>query len=329
MAGGGAVASETDAELHTLEGSKLMLTLPNLTLPPIKNASGYFLQSGMDLIDLFIGMEGTLGVVTEVTFRLIPIPNGVLGGVIFFRSLPQLLRCAAEIRLRSRNPQDALTSNILEFADWEALALVREKYPMLPEDAAGGAIWIEQDLGSEADTADTTVVETWIELFQRYGAMMDESWFGERDLDLARMRELRHAIPSAVYEYLSAHGQTKIGTDMAVPDDQFEELYSYYRQQFANSGLAIVTYGHLGNCHLHANMLLRSSDELPRAKLVYDSLVTKAIALGGTVSAEHGIGKLKQRYLRQMLGDRAMEAMRKAKQTLDPQGLLGAGMLFE
>ena len=116
---------------------------------------------------------------------------------------------------------------------------------------------------------------------------------------------------------------------MAVPESGFEELYSFYRQQFADSGLATVTYGHLGDCHLHANILLDGSHQLPQAKLVYDSFVAKAIELGGTVSAEHGIGKLKRRYLRQMLGNQAIESMRQAKQTLDPDELLGAGTLFE
>lgn len=323
---GEVIANGTTAELSTLEGSTIRLKFSDLPIPSIKNASGYFLKSGMDLVDLFIGMEGTLGVVTSVTFRLIPIPNARLGGVVFFRELQPLLRCASEIRSRSRNPNARLNSNILEFADWNALQLVREKFPAIPDDAFGGGIWIEQNLGSDADSQ---ILEEWMELFQRHEAMMEESWFGEHEQELARMRELRHAIPSSVYEFLTANGQTKIGSDMAVPESGFEELYSFYRQQFADSGLATVTYGHLGDCHLHANILLDGSHQLPQAKLVYDSFVAKAIELGGTVSAEHGIGKLKRRYLRQMLGSHAIESMRQAKQTLDPDELLGAGTLFE
>ncbi|KXK56713.1 MAG: FAD-binding oxidoreductase [Chlorobi bacterium] len=322
---GEAIANGTTARLQTLEGSTLNLTIPDLPIPSIKNASGYFLKSGMDLVDLFIGMEGTLGVVTAVTFRVIPIPSARLGGVIFFRALEPLLRCAAEIRTRSRNPNDPLTSNILEFADQNALELVRQKFARIPDGAIGGAIWIEQDLQGDSDEQ---AMAEWLSLFQRHKAMMEESWFGQQEQELERMRALRHAIPSAVYEYLTAHGQTKIGTDMAVPEDRFQELYSHYRQQFASSGLATVTYGHLGNCHLHANMLLRGGHEFQQAKLVYDSLVSKAIALGGTVSAEHGIGKLKRSYLRQMLGKQAMEAMWQAKQTLDPNNVLGVGTLF-
>lgn len=321
---GEVIANGTTAELRTLEGSTLKLVFSDLPIPPVKNASGYFLKSGMDLIDLFIGMEGTLGIITSATFRLISSPTTLFGGVIFFRSLESLLQCAAEIRMRSRNPDDPLTSNILEFADWHALQLVRDKFQRIPEDAFGGAVWIEQDLG-----ADEQIIEIWWELFQRHQGMVEESWFGEQEHDLARMRSLRHAIPSSVYEFLTANGQTKIGTDMAVPESSFEELYRYYRQQFANSGLATVTYGHLGNCHLHANMLLRGEAELPQAMHIYNSFIAKSIALGGTVSAEHGIGKLKQRYLRQMLGDRAMQVMWNVKQSLDPKNLFGAGTLFE
>lgn len=323
---GEVIATGTTAQLRTLEGSTIELTFSELPIPSIKTASGYFLKSGMDLVDLFIGMEGTLGVVTEVTFRLIPTPNALLGGVIFFRSLEQLLRCASDIRSRSRNPNDRLNANILEFADWNALQLVREKFPAIPGDALGGAIWIEQDLGSNADAQ---ILEEWMEVFQRHEAMIEESWFGEREQELVRMRGLRHAIPSSVYEFLTAHGQTKIGTDMAVPEDNFEELYNYYRQQFADSELSTVTYGHVGDCHLHANMLLGGNHQLAHAKLVYDRLVAKAITLGGTVSAEHGIGKLKRGYLRQMLGTQAIQSMRQVKQVLDPDGLLGAGTLFE
>jgi D-lactate dehydrogenase (cytochrome) len=142
------------------------------------------------------------------------------------------------------------------------------------------------------------------------------------------MRRFRHAVPEAVYEYITEHGQTKIGTDMAVPEESFRDLLAFYRAEFAEHGIRNVIYGHIGNCHLHANLFADGAEQLALARGVYDRLVEKALSMGGTISAEHGVGKLKKRYLLKMYGEEGIEAMRAVKRALDPAGMLGTGTMF-
>ena len=136
-------------------------------------------------------------------------------------------------------------------------------------------------------------------------------------------------MPSAVYEYISEHGQTKLGTDMAVPDESLVELLEFYREQFRSAGVRHITYGHIGNSHLHANMFADGENERTTAREVYRRLVERALELGGTISAEHGVGKLKPKWLEKMYGPEAIEAMREVKRALDPQSILGNGTMFE
>jgi D-lactate dehydrogenase (cytochrome) len=163
----------------------------------------------------------------------------------------------------------------------------------------------------------------------KHGALSDESWFAIGVEDQKRMREFRHAVPAAVYEYISEHDQTKLGTDMAVPDGRLRELLGYYRKEFAEHSLRNIIYGHIGNNHLHANLFTRGAEEFAAAREVYFRLVEKALELGGTISAEHGVGKIKKRYLVRMYGEEGIDEMRRVKQVLDPRGILGRGTMFD
>jgi D-lactate dehydrogenase (cytochrome) len=116
---------------------------------------------------------------------------------------------------------------------------------------------------------------------------------------------------------------------MAVPDAGFHELLRFYRQEFAANRLRTVVYGHIGNNHLHANIFASGADEFAAAKGVYNRLVEKALALGGTISAEHGVGKLKKAYLEAMYGPEGIEGMRRIKRALDPAGILGRNTMFD
>jgi D-lactate dehydrogenase (cytochrome) len=115
---------------------------------------------------------------------------------------------------------------------------------------------------------------------------------------------------------------------MAVPDDRFQELYRFYDEEFTRAGLEYIVFGHIGNSHVHANIFSASDEEFERAKAVYHRCVLKALELGGTISAEHGVGKIKREYLRLMYGDEALKQFAAMKRALDPDGLLGRGTMF-
>jgi D-lactate dehydrogenase (cytochrome) len=113
-----------------------------------------------------------------------------------------------------------------------------------------------------------------------------------------------------------------------VPDDKFPSFLRFYKDTLDASGLDYVIFGHIGDCHLHANILPKNADEAEKARHLYGRFIAQAVMLGGTVSAEHGIGKLKSKYLHVMMGERYLNEMAEVKKTFDPKGILGRGNMI-
>jgi D-lactate dehydrogenase (cytochrome) len=317
-------------------GRSIETRLPTYKMPSTrKHAAGYFVAPGMDLIDLFVGSEGTLGVITEVELSLLPQPEGVLSGVVFFRREEPLLafiRDARERSLKSRETSRSenahggakLDARALEYFDGEALNFLRERYPLVPLGAAG-AVFFEQETTAETEEA---LMSEWLELCERHDALADDSWFGTNEHDRAEMRAFRHALPVMVNEWLARRGQRKVSTDMAVPDEAFPEMLRFYKETLRAGRLSYVIFGHIGDNHVHVNILPRDDAEAAAAREVYGRFVERAVSLGGTVSAEHGVGKIKREYLRALYGDAALREMAELKRAFDPSCVLGRGNVF-
>jgi len=322
--------------LTTESGRDIAVRLPTYERPNVrKNVSGYFNAEPLDAIDLFIGSEGTLGVITEIELSLLQKPEGFFSGMVFFTNEIELLALVNEVRHSSSatrgNPvatapgSDKIDASLIEYFDDRALKFISEKFPETPSDAAG-AIFFEQETTAENEDA---LFEKWNELLEKHGADLERSWFTTNDQDREKMRAFRHALPVTVNERITRHGQRKVGTDMAVPDENFASFLRYYKETLDASGLDYVIFGHIGDCHLHANMLPKNAAEAETARHIYGRCVAQAIMLGGTVSAEHGIGKLKRKYLSAMMGERYLNEMAEVKQAFDPNGILGRGNMFD
>ncbi len=298
-------------------GKSIKVKLPSYRLPNTrKNASGYFVAPGMDAIDLFIGSEGTLGVICEIEVRLIPKPQGLLSGVVFFADEADVLALVAEARQRA-------DARALEFFDNESLNFLREKYPTIPANAAG-AIFFEQET---KETNEESVIGQWQELLERHHAFPD-SWFATNEQDQAKLREFRHQLPVLMNEWFSRYKQRKVSTDMAVPDEAFAGLFRLYKDTLRSSGLRYTIFGHIGDNHVHVNILPRDDAEGTRARELYVQFLKYAASVGGTLSAEHGVGKLKRDYLRFFYTDDQLREMAALKKALDPNGILGRGNIF-
>jgi D-lactate dehydrogenase (cytochrome) len=142
------------------------------------------------------------------------------------------------------------------------------------------------------------------------------------------MSAFRHALPVMVNEWLARHGQRKVSTDMAVPDAAFPGMLRFYKETLAARGLRYVIFGHVGDNHVHVNIMPRDEAEAAAAREVYSRFVRRAVGLGGTISAEHGVGKLKREYLRELYGDAALREMAALKRAFDPACVLGRGNVF-
>ncbi len=324
----GEIFSENDFIQIT---ENLKVKLPTYEQPNVrKNTSGYFSGEKVDAIDLFIGSEGTLGIITEIELRILPKPESFFSGIIFFDNESNLLNFVNEAREISFNSRckeisNSIDAGLIEYFDENALKFIGEKFAQVPENAKG-AIFFEQE--TTAETEDI-LLEQWNELLEKHGADLDQSWFTTTETDREKMREFRHALPVTVNERIVKYKQKKVGTDMAVPDECFASFLKFYKEKLNESGLEYVIFGHIGDNHLHANMIPKNEDEATKAKYLYGRLIAQSIMLGGTISAEHGIGKHKSRYLYVQYGERYLNEMAELKRVFDPNGILGRGNIFD
>ena len=340
---------------HTLEAK-----LPSYQMPQVrKNAAGYYVAPGMDLVDLFIGSEGTLGVITEIEVALIPKPESILSGIVFFSENDKLLEFVGETRALSLDNRERLEpgklgplmekalevterrqvsrpdaqiddgkrlidARALEYFDRESLAFLRPKYETIPP-AATGALFFEQEI---TPSSEDNVMSEWLSLLEKHEALIDESWFASNEQDQAKLREFRHALPVLMNEWFARYNQRKISTDMSVPDDEFAGMLAYYEDLLKASELRYTIFGHIGDNHVHVNILPRNDVEAEQGREIYWKFVRYAVKVGGTISAEHGIGKLKREYLRELYGEEHLQEMAALKRAFDPAGILGRGNIF-
>ncbi len=315
----------------TRSGRRIEIPTPTFERPRVrKNVSGYFNAQPLDALDLFVGSEGTLGVIVEIELSLLAKPEGFFSGIVFFENDADLQGLVEQVKERSfasrQRVRDAdLDATLLEYFDSRALSFIAERFPEVPAGMAGAVFFEQETTAANEDE----MFEAWNNLLEKHGADLDRSWFTTNEQDRDKMRAFRHALPVAVNEHIARHKQAKIGTDMSVPDENFQAFLLYYKQTLDASGLDYVIFGHIGDCHLHANMLPKDAGEAERARHIYGRCVAQAIMLGGTVSAEHGIGKLKRKYLSAMMGERYLNEMAAVKLALDPGGILGRGSIFD
>lgn len=288
------------------------IPLPQVT----KNTAGYPLRPGMDWVDLFVGSEGTLGVVTEARLRLLPAPKAILGGVVFFASDEEALDFVDAGR------SDA-SANMLEYMDANSVTLLRGRYSGIPADAVA-AILIEQELSGDDDPE----LDGWLERIGSFGGLEEGSWFALSAADRERFRQFRHALPELVNDSVRRSGALKMNTDYAVPIARNREMLAYYRRRLDEEFPGrYVIFGHIGDAHVHVN-LFSSPDDPGHATDLLLEFAREAVALGGTVSAEHGLGKRKAHLLKLQYTEEQLDAMRAVKRRLDPQNILGRGTLF-
>jgi FAD/FMN-containing dehydrogenase len=292
--------------------------VPVRTPETTKNAAGYCLHPDLEWVDLLAGSEGTLGIVTEAELQLLPEPAAILGGVVFFPGDIQALDAVVAWR-----PIPEL--RLLEFLDEHALNLLRPRYPEIPAEARA-ALLVEQNLASEEDEE----VEAWTRRLKVQQAFEEESWFGFGAADRERIRKFRHLLPVTVVDTVRRNGFPKFGTDYAVPLRHERELYEFYKRRCQEVMPGQYTiFGHVGDANNHVNLLPATPEQAKRGGKVIDEFAEFVLSLGGTIAAEHGVGKLKAGLLKLMYSSEEIGAMKDVKKQLDPQWLLGQGTIFD
>jgi D-lactate dehydrogenase (cytochrome) len=297
-------------------GRRIAIPLPSYVMPEVKSSAGYFAKDGMDLIDLFIGHEGTLSVITEVELGLAKMPERIYSCFVFFKRMEDALGFSAQAR-RS----DALS---IEYFDRNSLRLLMSRYANIPE-WAQAAVFFEQDI---SDSGTTASLERWTGIIERYNASIEDTWFAEGASEVEKFAEFRHAVPDIINDTIRRRGFRKLATDIAVPEDNFSKMMEFYVSACGAAGIEYAIFGHIGECHLHVNIMPRTEAEFEKGKDICLEFVRKGVSLGGTVSAEHGIGKIKHAYLEEMYGRKGILEMARVKKVLDPDCILGLDNIF-
>lgn len=328
--------------LTTDTGRRIAGQLPCYPLPQVKNAAGYYLAPDMDLVDLFVGSEGTLGIISEAELRLLPMPGAMGGVTTFFPSEASALTFVRAVRgesLPELTDQPAFKPIAIEYFNQQALNLLRRQQqgnaafsqmqPLAPHFHT--AIYVE--LHGERDDELAQTILSLGELIGQCGGNEADTWVATNARDMEQLQFFRHATPESVNLTIDQRRRTnpqltKLGTDMAVPDAKLTEMIALYDRRISELGLEAVAFGHIGDNHVHVNILPRDLGDYQKGKELYLEWARQAVNWGGTVSAEHGIGKLKTAFLAEMYGQEGLDKMRAVKRLFDPSGTLSPGNMF-
>ena len=349
-------------DLETNRG-RVTVPVPTYEMPKVaKRSAGYHAEADMDAIDLFIGSEGTLGIITQITFRTItPAPQMAMA-MIPCASEPQALALVDTLRNASIDTwrtrvATGVDACAIEHMDRRSLEIVRadgadvRHQVTLPEQTEV-ALLVQLELGADVDAStafeqiqdalaeggDDSSLASFCRLLDRANVLAEtEVALPQNPRRIADFLAIREAVPSGVNQRVSAVKRTidprieKTAADMIVPFDRFAEMIAAYRRGFEARGLDYAIWGHLSDGNVHPNVIPRSFDDVMRGKEAMLEFGREIARLGGCPLAEHGVGRnpVKQTLLRNLYGSAGVEQMRAVKRALDPDWRLAPGVIFD
>ena len=329
--------------------------IPQFSWNEVKNAAGLFSRDPMDLIDLFIGGEGILGVIVSARTRLIEKRKPYFALMIFVSSryaTVKLVQTLDKIRrlfhhdafhghdgLRHESvaPPEEDREKLRDFSticpscmEWFGSSTSRLLNGARSEKLSKfyGALYIEQEYCDSDDMY--SKVQTWSDILghlkydKMFGLVETEAALDEKHLRALRLERIQ--VPERLNEQIKP-GLRKIGTDLAVPMRKLDLLLSLYDEKLPKGSSYI--FGHIGNAHLHANILASDTAEFEKFNNLHLQMADYVCSIGGSVSGEHGIGKLKKKLLKAMIGESGLHEIRKVKTALDPNWILNPGNIID
>jgi D-lactate dehydrogenase (cytochrome) len=313
-------------------GTEVEVSVPSYKMPETKNAAGLYAKPNMDLIDLFIGSEGILGVITLVELGLHKLPDNIMTVMAFFPSEDDAVNFVYDIRA----PESIVKMDFMEYFGPNAIEMIKEKasaagitVPAMKDDTKA-IVFFEFSYAEEQMEEMIMALEMTL---NKHNTSSESSWAGLDWTELEKMKSVRHFVPETVNGLIAQrkaeyHKVHKIGTDMAVPDEALRDYLKFYRSTLEEQGMEYVIFGHIGNNHLHVNMIPRNNEEVEQGMNNYMTFAKRAVELGGTVAAEHGIGKLKRAFLEAMYGASGISEMQAVKLAIDSKWIINRGNMI-
>lgn len=285
-----------------------------------KNTVGY--SSLHDAVDWFVGSEGTLGVILDAEVSLVPKPPRLVGLAVPFASEADALAFVIAARESNLSPQ------CLEYFDDVSVDIVRKSSDILRAWAPGAHAMVYAETTTNGEDPP---FDEWFALAEQHRAAADDVQVFDGDAAILEARRLRHAVPAEMHERVAtslAKGGRRVSTDWAVPYRRAAEALAVARESARAFGVEPVTYGHLGNGHPHQNFVALTPEHVERCEKAVEQTLRAVVRMDGTFAAEHGVGKLKRRWLPLQLTPLQSRVMQSLKRELDPDGLLAPGNIW-
>ncbi len=300
----------------------------NLRRPEIeKNTFGYLPFQNM--VEIFVGSEGTLGVITKIEVQLLTKPENFFGGMAFFKTLTETLDFVVNIRKELLQQFPMITPRAVELFDHHGLSIIRPDSTFKIPKEAQAAIFFEQEYKTEEFE---TVLNGWLPFLEKNKAIVDDTIIAEQPKQQEELRMLRHKVPSFLFEEGGKYvkeGGGKVSTDWSVPINKIHEMVDY-ADKLAKEVKIVepVVYAHIGNGHPHYNFIAKNAAEKKQILEVVHKTCQRVVSLGGTIAAEHGIGKIKKDFVKYQYPSQIINSMKALKQSLDPNAIMAPGNMF-
>jgi D-lactate dehydrogenase (cytochrome) len=309
----------------------------------LKDVAGIYYDNEMDLIDLFIGCEGLFGVITEIELKLTEAPEIKMGLMLFLGKNHKIVELVNWLR-NEIVPLPISTVRLkpvaIEYFDKNTLDTLnrfrdsKRDIGVLPEidDIHQGGIYLEFHLDDEELLED--LMTQIFDSLSYFGINQEEQWLALEPSDFERLKKFRHAVPECVNILIADQKAiepeiNKVGTDMAVPGIYLKDVLNMYQNDITDRNLKAIIFGHIGDNHLHVNLIPEDLGTLKSSLDLVMSWADQIIAWRGTVTAEHGIGKQKKELFKRMMSQHDLDSMDLLKKIIEPRGLINQGTLLD
>ena len=358
---------DTNGEIHSITRGQYIVSqgvcpLPGgnqlwLDLAALQSQSSENLMDGKDLLDLYLGSEGMLGVITELTLSLQSIPKELWGIVFFFEAQSQAVNFIQAIgpkknqqKKQKQNGEQEKTQGqktepdtdivAIEFMDQTTLECIQEykqgnsQLKQLPDwdKSLTSAVYMEihGNIAEEVESLSEMLLETAV----KCDCDPDNTWAFCGEMEIERLRIFRHAAAESVNLFIDKARQkdsriTKLGTDYRLKNTSLSEVLDIYCRDLRAHGLKAAIFGHAGDGHLHVNILPQDYQQFEKGRVLIKDWAINIHAKEGSVVTEHGVGKIKKDIFKSIALPQRLKMMFSVKQQLDPKGLWNPGNMLD
>jgi glycolate oxidase len=309
---GGPKAVKYGVTRDYVRGLEVVLATGEIITTGVQTAKGVV---GYDLTRLMVGSEGTLGIITRLTLRLLPLPGSVRTMTVIYDKIEAAAETVSEIIRRGIIPR------AIEYMDNASIRCAEDYMNAgLPTDAE--AILIIEVDGTENEVSHA--VNRVMSVCEKSGARQIKTAENRQDAEI--LWKARKSVSPALFKY----GPDKINEDIVVPRSRIPDMVKKIKALSRETGLTMVSFGHAGDGNIHFNIMLDKKEtvQLKKANQAVDELFDYTLALGGTISGEHGVGITKSAFMTKEISADALALMRRVKSAFDPAGILNPGKML-